>query len=160
MIKNKIKLFVFCICILCLSGCSTDTPETVDEVSGVSVSDSFTDGVTRLMDNYCQALKEHDYNKITECTTSEYEWNYNQTGFEEFSMYISDCSVEEIDFSHVQSDSNKFTVPVRYTIVYSDDYLSDNGSTGGSYSYYDDFTVEKNDDDIYRISASQHKGAG
>lgn len=158
---KKILAFIFGISVLCMGGCSNNTTETTEEnISTVSITEDFTETVTELIENYFRALKEHSHSQLTEYTTSDYIMNYNQTYFDEFTLYISDCTVDEINFGCVQNSNNKFTVPVRYTIVYSEDYITDNSNVNDDYSYYDDFVIEKTDDETYKISSSEHKGVG
>lgn len=157
MSKKFLIWFVLCACVLCFSACGgkNEGVPSDDEVSGVSVSDRFTDSVSTLINDYFTALKTHDHKQILEITTEDFQWNYDQTDFENSVKYITNASVDEIEFGSVQSDGNAYTVPVKYTLEYSDE----NSDGGGNYSYYDDFVILENDG-IYKISAALHKGAG
>ena len=155
MLKKLLILSVLCACVLCFTACGGQGERIPnDEVSGVSVSDSFTDSVSTLINDYFDALKTHDHKKILEITTEDFQWNYDQTDFENSVKYITNASLDEVEFGSVQNEGNAYTVPVKYTLEYSEE-----NSDSGKYSYYDDFVIQENDG-IYKISATLHKGAG
>ena len=157
MLEKILKLSAVCVCMVCFSACGNqgESVPTNDEISGVSVSDSFTDSVGTLINDYFESLKAQDHKKILEITTEDFVWNYDQTDFENSTKCITNVSVDEIEFGHIQSENNAYSVPVKYTLEYSDEY----SDGGGSYSYYDDFVIQENDG-TYKISATIHKGAG
>lgn len=157
MLKKFLILSVFCACLLCFTACGgqNEIVTSDDEVSGVSVNDSFTDSVSTLINDYFDALKAHDHKKILEITSDDFLWNYDQTDFENSVKYLTNASVDEIEFGSVQNDGNAYTVSAKYTLEYSDE----NSDGGGKYSYYDDFVIQENDG-AYKISATLHKGAG
>lgn len=155
MLKKFLILSVLCACVLCFTACSGQGESVPnDEVSGVSVSDSFTDSVSTLINDYFTALKTHNHKQILEITTEDFQWNYDQTDFENSVKYITNASLDEVEFGSVQNEGNAYTVPVKYTLEYSEE-----NSDGGKYSYYDDFVIQENDG-TYKISATLHKGAG
>ena len=162
-LKNKISVIVACTMALCLCGCNGSSDEEVvsdNEISEVSVESDIAESAEQLIDRYFQAIKEHNHQQMVECTTSDYSMNYDQTGFEEFVRYITDYTVYDTDFSSVGSNDDTFTVAVKYMLEYSDEYVEQNSESGGNYSYYDDFVIEKDDSGEYRISSVEHKGAG
>ncbi|MDD6489007.1 MAG: hypothetical protein PUG48_04225 [Clostridia bacterium] len=155
MLKKLLILSVLCACVLCFTACGGqgESVMTDDEVSGISVSDSFTDSVSTLINDYFDALKTHDHKKILEITTEDFQWNYDQTDFENSVKYITNTSVDEMEFGKVQNEGKAYTVPVKYTLEYSEE------NSNGKYSYYDYFIIQENDG-IYKISAVLHKGEG
>lgn len=156
MLKKLLILSVLCTCVLCFTACGSQGESVPnDEVSGVSVSDSFTDSVSALINDYFTALKTHNHKQILEITTEDFQWNYDQTDFENSVKYITNASVDEMEFGSVQNEGNAYTVPVKYTLEYSEE----NSDGGGNYSFYDDFVIQENDG-TYKISAVLHKGAG
>lgn len=163
MLKNKIVILIACVAALCLCSCSGGSDEKIvseDEVSEVSVEDNLAESTDELINNYFQALKEHSYQQMVECTTSDYVMNYDQTGFEEFVRYLTDYTIYDKDFSNINNNDNTFTIAVKYTLTYSDEYINEDSESGGNYSYYDDFTIKKDDSGEYKISLVEHKGAG
>ena len=157
MLKKILTLSLVCACAVCFSACGnqSESVPTDDEISGISVTDNFSDSVSVLINDYFDALKNHDHKKILEITTEDFQWNYDQTDFDNSVKYIINASADEIELGSIQNDNNVYTVPIKYTLEYSDEY----SDGGGRYSYYDDFIIQETDG-IYKISATLHKGAG
>lgn len=156
--KNKIFLLFFCIFILnFFAGCNNE--QDIDNIKDISTEEKFNQEISNLIENYFIAIKEHSYQQMTEYTNENYIMNYNQTYFEDFTRYITDYTVDEIVLDDLKNNNGTYTVSVKYTLFYSDNYITEENSIGGNCLYYDDFTIIKNDEN-YIIFDVRHKGVG
>lgn len=163
MFKKILILSIAVLCVLSFSACNEKQPESTqsdDKISNISTNDSFKKDITNLINDYFNAIKAHNHQDILMCTTEDFKWNYNQTDFENSVRFLTDASIDEIEFEHIQNDSGKYTVPLKYTFKYSEEYTDENGQSGGEYLFYDDFVITKTDNDSYKIFDTRHKGAG
>lgn len=162
MFKNSLVIFSVCLVLLCFGGCGgadNTVSDLSSDIDNVSVDDNIEDDIRELINNYFSAFKSHSHQMLTEYTTSECNFNYDQTAFEEFSRYISDFTVDEIDFKNMEG-GDKLELSVKYTLFFSEEYLEQGSGKEREHKYYDDFIVEKNQDGKYVISSAQHKGEG
>ncbi len=162
MLKKLLIIFTALSLILCLCGCNSNSGEEDEEKSEdvdlVSAGDELRDSIEAAVIDYFQALKSHNHQQLTECTTEDCVLNYNQTEFQDFVRYIEDFKIDEIEFDNISNIKAGYKISVRYTLVYSKDYSPEN-SGDEHYIYYDDFFIV-NDNNKYKISEVQQKGVG
>ncbi len=112
------------------------------------------DSVTTLLENYFSAVTEHDHTAVMMCTTEDFKWNYDETGFLDYSRDICGTNIKEIRTSEMTQSENAYTLPVEFELEYSDVHTFDNGeeAPAGFYTFNCSFTLIK-DDDGYRIKS-------
>lgn len=149
-------VFFICIllCAVLLSSCSDnkDLEPIPEEISYVKAEESVTEKWKDTAASYLAAVKKHDHTAVTMFTTSDFEMNYNETGFYEYCNGITDFSIKEIDFDHVTENGGNYYIPVTYTLTYSSPFTDEEGSDQepGKYTYYV-YIVMVQEDDTYRI---------
>ncbi len=129
--------------------------ETVsgEDISYVSMGSDTADMLEDVITNYLSAVTEQDHIGIMSYTTEDFIWNYDETAFYDYSRYITDFSVTDVDEEHIMCRENEYTVPVSYVLTYSGVHTDDNGESqdAGEYEYSRNFIIIY-EEDRYLIS--------
>ena len=141
-----------------VSLCSCENASEEETVSGedisyVSMGSVTADMLEDVITNYLSAVTEQDHIGIMSYTTEDFIWNYDETAFYDYSRYITDFSVTDVDEEHIMCRENEYTVPVSYVLTYSGVHTDDNEESqdAGEYEYSRNFIIIY-EEDRYLIS--------
>lgn len=134
-----------------LCSCGDENEEEIvfgEDIVYVSMGSETEKLLEETVRSYLTALSEQDHISIMLNTTEDFIWNYDETAFYDYSRYISDISVENIDKEHIMCRENEYTVPVSYTLTYTKDHVDENGKNqkAGKYEYSRNFIIVYKED--------------
>ena len=152
-------MYVLLCMILCSCG-SADTEESPVELSFVAETDIGTE-IEELLKNYFDAVASKDHDAVALYTTEDFIWNYDQTGFMEYSRYIASAEVLDADTGHITVAEGEYTIPVSYVLNYDSPYIDENGESqsSGQYTINANFIIIKTED-AYKITAVSDRAMG
>ena len=141
-----LSVALICGVLLVMSACGEDTEGediSAEEISYVSEGTETVESLKDVIASYFSAVVRQDYVNITRYTTEDFIWNYDETGFYDYSRYITDFSVTEIETGNITVRDGEYTVPVSYTLTYSEAHTDENGGVqeAGEYGYSRNFII-------------------
>lgn len=160
---RKTLIFVSVISFLLLSGCGSEQQEeqVSAEISYTAPAEDVSTEIKETIEAYLSAVAEQDHLNVTQYTTENFVWNYDETGFYDYSRDISGFSVEKVDTAHIVQNGDEYIVPVTYTLSYEFPYVDEDGVSQyeGDYMYDVNFII-KDDGETYRIDAVSDRPKG
>ncbi len=160
---RKALIFVSAISMLLFCGCDGEQQEeqVSEEISYAELEDDISVQIKETIESYLSAVAEQDHLNIIEYTTENFVWNYDETGFYDYSKDISGFSVEQVDTEHILQSDDEYIVPVTYTLSYEFPFIDENGvsQNEGDHMYDVDF-VMKYDGEAYRIDSVSDRPKG
>lgn len=111
-----------------LCGCAApQEPVYEPEISYVSVDEAFSaellEGVTQCLG----AVAAHDHDAVMQCTTEEFIWNYNETGFNDYCRNIESITDISVDMEHITENAGKYDLAVSYYVTMLSDEIEGGG---------------------------------
>ncbi len=101
-----------------LYGCAIQNEETPEpEISYADMENVPIIELRNTIDEYLTAVTNQDYQGITKCTSKSFRWNYDQTGFLEYSRNKTGYSELLIDSQYITSSAEGYVVPAMYYLT-------------------------------------------
>ncbi len=131
--------------VVLLCSCSYDSEKEMsgEDISYVSDGSEKADMLADVVTKYLSAVSQQDHIGVMSNTADDFIWNYNETAFYDYSRCIKSFSVKDIDREHIMCKGDEYTVPVSYTLTYSEPYTDENGNSqdAGEYEYSRNFII-------------------
>lgn len=133
-----------------LCGCISEPDEisAVPEISYLTEDTERDAAIMLLLENYMTALTEHDHSAVTLYSTEDFIWNYNETGFLNYSRDIISAKITTLHSDQITMDGDIMNVPAAFEIEYKDIHTLDNGeeAPAGTYPYNCNFALKQTDE--------------
>lgn len=149
-----------CSCVF-LCACKAEEEEPVPEISYIEEETELGSSFEELIAAYFSAVAKQDHVNVTRYTTEDFIWNYDETGFDDYSRYITDFSVTEIDTAHITQENDEYTVPVSYVLTYDSPHTDENRDEqdSGDFTYNCNIVIVQ-EGDRYLISDITDRALG
>ena len=153
--KNRIILAVLmALLILSSTACSNaDSVETAPTSPYITESSVIEEDkqqeIAKLLEMWAFAYSTHDILTYNDCVTMELEFpdnsEHNQPHTANYFDTVTDCKIIDIDFENAKNSEDKiYTIPVKYTITYNDDFKEENGLNKGENTIPATISIKEN----------------
>ena len=153
--KNRIILVVLMtLLILSSTACSNaDSGETAPTSPYITESSVIEEDkqqeIAKLLEMWVFAYSTHDVLTYNDCVTMELEFpdnsEHNQPHTANYFDTVTDCKIIDIDFENAKTSEDKiYTIPVKYTITYNEDFKEENGLKKGENTLSATISIKEN----------------
>ncbi len=138
---------VFSLCILTMfCSCNENSEEenmSAEDISYVPYGAEVSDILEETVTQYLTAVTEQNHAGILSCTAEDFIWNYNETGFYDYSRNAAEFEITDIDKAHIICGDNRYVMPLSYKLTYSGEHKDENGISqgAGDYEYSKNFII-------------------
>ena len=163
--KRYVKTAVICI-ILCTAAvfcaCTKEEePSYLPEISYVSGSAELEEDFRDIIARYFNAVTKKDHMNVAMISTENFEMNYNETAFLDYSRRVDGFELGEIKMTQLLQKDDVYTVPVTCVLTINEDFTDASGQQqqAGEHEYCFLFSFRKTEDG-YKLDAVEESAFG
>ena len=153
--KNKIILAVLvALSIFSATACSNteseETAPTSPYITESSIIEEYKQQeIANLLERWTFSYSTHDLLTYNDCVTMELEFpdnsEHNQPHTANYFDTVTDCKIIDIDFKNAKTSEDKiYTIPVKYTITYNEEFKEENGLRKGENTVSATMSIKEN----------------